>query len=239
MLQWSVFGLQSAICSIMSWHWRLLPPSCVHMNRPKQYNCQTKCWQRMPKKFKPLTKTCWIIKVINSLELYPRCFSDKASSHLQPINDVLSLLYSFELCLLLDYKKNSLSEWISRDQCELETLVRSPPGRQQHCRLSICTHPETSRLSTTSQGPIDPTLMESAVHCIAMCDGFRWIGNTALISDLLLLCISKKHLIQMDSDGFVWILLSVTFNSGVQFKQCNLYLGSIDQIWNQCMWHYI
>ena len=54
---------------------------------------------------KPLTKTCWIIKVINSPELYPRCFSDKASSHLQPINDVLSLLYSFELCLLLDLKK--------------------------------------------------------------------------------------------------------------------------------------
>ena len=64
--------------------------SCVHLNRPIS-SVQ-------------ISKTCLIIKVIDSPELFLCCFSAKASLHLQPIKGVLCLLYSFELCPLFRFK---------------------------------------------------------------------------------------------------------------------------------------
>ena len=75
--------------SIVTWKKTPLPPVSIWID--PYHQC------RFPKRV-----DCWIIKVIDSPELFLCCFS--ASLHLQPIKGVLCLLYSFELCPLFRFK---------------------------------------------------------------------------------------------------------------------------------------
>ena len=123
-----------------------------------------------------IPKTCWIIKVIDSPELFLWCFSD-----LQPIKGVLCLLYSFELCPLFRFKT----------PCKRNESVN---GVSWEPRFNL------------RQGAMGETFMGSAFQASqlsqSMCDGFRWIEKTRLRFQILISLNYEKGCDPKDFHGF-------------------------------------
>ena len=157
------------------------------------------------------------IKSDRSPQALSCCSSDKAFSHLQPIKVLSSLLYQ------MIYSFESCSHFSSKTPCCTLYSVHIMSQRTVRSgNLGSISVRGTKKV--WQQFPLywrGPLTMALTVP--SMWDGFRWIENygsrerkMASISDWLLLWVSNKDMVRgpfADSDRFVWILLSVAFNS--------------------------